>query len=285
MSVASGSAAAGAALCYGFASVLQARGARGVDATDGVDPRLLVRLGRSVPFLVGVGLDVGGFVLQLLALRTLPLFVVQTAVAASLAVTAIGAAVLLREHLGPREWVAVVAVCAGLALLGFSAGAEGVRPRPYGLYVGLGLAVLALLVLALLAGRLPARTQPAWLGTGAGLAFGVVALAARTLPSLDPVRLLTEPATYFIAVGGVLGFLMFTTAVQAGSVTAATAALVVGETLIPAVLGIVVLGDRARPGWAWIAVAGFVLAVIGALALARFGEPESGAARPASTAL
>ncbi|MCW2711457.1 MAG: putative integral rane protein, partial [Marmoricola sp.] len=59
---------------------------------------------------------------------------------------------------------------------------------------------------------------------------------------------------------------------QRGSVTRATAPLVVGETLAPALVGLWFLGDQSRPGWQWAAVAGFVLAVVGALSLSRYGE-------------
>jgi hypothetical protein len=42
-------------------------------------------------------------------------------------------------------------------------------------------------------------------------------------------------------------------------------------------VGVVWLGDRTRDGLAWLAVLGFLVAVAGALALARFGEaPASG---------
>jgi hypothetical protein len=53
--------------------------------------------------------------------------------------------------------------------------------------------------------------------------------------------------------------------------------VVVGETAIPAVVGILVLGDHTRPGFAPVAVLGFLLAVAGALALSRFGEPGAAA--------
>jgi hypothetical protein len=112
------------------------------------------------------------------------------------------------------------------------------------------------------------------LGLCAGLSFGVVALSARTLTRLEPVRLVREPSVYLLIVSGVLGFLLYTTALQRGSVTTATAAMVVGETTAPAVVGLLVLRDNARPGWAPVAVFGFVLAVAGALSLARFGEPQ-----------
>jgi len=52
----------------------------------------------------------------------------------------------------------------------------------------------------------------------------------------------------------------------------ATAAVVLAETLPPAAVGVIFLGDRTRPGMGGIAIAGFVLAVCCAVALARFGE-------------
>jgi drug/metabolite transporter (DMT)-like permease len=272
--VVSASAAAGCAVCYGLASVLQARGARSVGRARGVDPRLLVRLARSAWSRAGVALDCVGFALQLLALRSLPLFVVQTAVSSSLAVTAAAAALILREHLGPREWGAVAAISAGLAMLGISAGEQGARPAPHALYVGLVITVACLVVMAVASRWLPEPGRPAWLGAGAGLAWGVVALSIRSVESLSPSRLLTDVATYLVIIGGILGFLLYATALQGDSVTAATAALVVGETLVPALIGIALLGDRARPGTALIAAVGFLLAVAGALVLSRFGQPE-----------
>jgi hypothetical protein len=51
-----------------------------------------------------------------------------------------------------------------------------------------------------------------------------------------------------------------------------SAPLVVGETIAPALVGLTLLGDRPREGWAWAALLGFVLAVGGAVILARHGE-------------
>ena len=87
--------------------------------------------------------------------------------------------------------------------------------------------------------------------------------------------LLANPAAYALLVGGGAAFLLLTSALQRGSVTTATAGMVIGETIGPAVVGVVWLGDRTREGLAWLAVLGFAVAVAGALALARFGEaPE-----------
>lgn len=57
--------------------------------------------------------------------------------------------------------------------------------------------------------------------------------------------------------------------------TVATAGMVLGETVGPAVVGVAWLGDSTREGLAWLAVTGFAVAVAGSLALARFGEPSA----------
>lgn len=69
--------------------------------------------------------------------------------------------------------------------------------------------------------------------------------------------------------------LFYATALQRGSVTTSTAMMVLGETVFPSLVGVLVLGDRTRPGFVVVALAGFVLAVAAALALARFGEPAT----------
>jgi drug/metabolite transporter (DMT)-like permease len=235
---------------------------------------------------VGVGLDLLGFVAELAALRSLPLFVVQAAIAANLAVTAVVAARVLHSRLVPREWIAVAAVCAGLGMLGLAAGHE--RPAAVSLtfrFVLLG-CVVVIAVTGLLAGRLRGAGGSAVLGLVAGLGFGFVAIGARVLTSLSPLDLLRDPATYVVAGGGLVAFLFFATALQRGSVTTTTAAVVVAETVMPALIGVALLGDTTRHGYLWAAVAGFSLAVAGALALARFGEPAAAAgvavASPAS---
>jgi hypothetical protein len=62
--------------------------------------------------------------------------------------------------------------------------------------------------------------------------------------------------------------------------------LVVGETVAPALVGLLLLGDEPRPGWGWVAAVGFGLAVVGALALSGHGdvsgEETDGAGAPAA---
>jgi drug/metabolite transporter (DMT)-like permease len=268
-----GLAAAGlSAVCYGVASVLQAIGARRTSRAGGVDPRVLVRTLRQGPYLAGLGLDGAGFLAQVWALQTLPIFVVQSALAASLAVTAVVAVPLLGLRLGARQWVAVLGVCCGLVLLGLSAGAENPEVPPLGFQLALLGAVVVLAVVGAAANRLPRGARAVSLGLVSGLAFGVVALAARSLGDFDVGRLARQPATYAIVAGGVVAFLYYTIGLQKAAVTTVTAGLVIGETVLPSVVGVLVFDDGTRPGFLPVALAGFVLAISCSLALARFGE-------------
>ncbi|MFI5793414.1 hypothetical protein [Streptomyces sp. NPDC051677] len=271
--------ALGAAVCFGTATVLQAMAARAAaDGSDGRggggggDAALLLRAVRQWRYLAGLALDGLGFLFQIAALRSVPIYAVGAALASSLAVTAVVAARLLRVRLSRMEWLAVGVVCAGLGMLGLASGTEGEESGPDALpWVMLGAAV-GVLLLGLVGGRLTGRGRALVLGLGAGCGFGVVEVAVRLVDSLAPSDLLTNPATYALLVGGGAAFLLLTTALQRGSVTTATAGIVIGETIGPALVGVVWLGDRTREGLGWLAVLGFAVAVAGALALARFGE-------------
>ncbi|MFH8984461.1 hypothetical protein [Streptomyces varsoviensis] len=275
--------ALGSAVCFGTASVLQAVAARATapGTGSGVDARLLLRALRQWRYVAGLGLDGLGFLLELVALRSLPIYAVGAALAASLAVTAVVAARALRVRLSGVEWGAVAVVCGGLAMLGLASGAEGDRTGSTALRVGVLCVAVAVPVAGALAGRLPGRARAAALGLGSGIGFGVVEVAVRLIDGLTPAALLANPASYALLVGGGAAFLLLTSALQRGSVTAATAGMVIGETVGPALAGVAWLGDRTRAGLTPLAIAGFLLAILGALALARFGEaPTEPAAAP-----
>lgn len=277
-----GLAAAGlSAVLYGIGSVLQAGAARSEPSVAGVDPGLLLRLLRRTPFLAGLLLDAGGFAAQFVALRAAPVFLVQAALAASLAVTAVAAVPLLGVRLRGREWAAIAAVTAGLAMLGVSAGPEGAGEVGTGFRWGLVASVAVLAVVGFAAGRLRDPIRSATLGLVAGLAFGALALAARALTDLSPAALLRDPAAYALLAAAAVAFVFYANGLHRGAVTVVTAALVIGETLLPAGIGIAVFGDHTRPGLAPLAAAGFGVALLGAFGLTRFGEaPEGHLARP-----
>lgn len=266
------SLAVAAALCRGSAAVLQSVGAARVTQFPGVDPRLLLVLLRSRYYLAGLALDGASFILSVIALRSTALFVVQAIGAASLAVVAVLGATLLRERLPRIEEAAVVAVVLGVALLAISA-----RANP-SLSVG-AVAEWAVLAAAVVIGILAfvflRRTPGPFLaGLLAGFAFGDAAVASRILDvSERSLRLLlTNPLTYAVVLGSVLGTLLYATALQHGSVTLASGITTVGQTLAPGAVGWLFLGDTFQRGLGPVAVVGFLLTCAGALGLARHGK-------------
>jgi drug/metabolite transporter (DMT)-like permease len=271
-----------AALLYGIATVMQAVAVREASNRElgvgsGVDPGLLVRMLSQWRFVASICLDALGFIAQLVALQRLPLFAVQAMVAANLAVTAVLASILIGVVLSWREWLAVSGVVAGVGLLGSSAGAEGATQAGAMFKLALIVAIAGLALLGLVAARLrdPARTL--LLGTVAGLGYGVLGIAARVLNGFAPLTLLRDPAAYAVVAAGIVSFVFYATALEGGSVTVATAAIVLAETLPPAVVGVIFLGDKTRPGLQPAAAVGFLLAVASAVMLARFGEADRAA--------
>ncbi|MEV0531593.1 hypothetical protein [Kitasatospora sp. NPDC050463] len=264
-----------ATVCFGFGSVFQARGARTAPRADRVRVGLLTALVRSWQFLLGTALDIGGFALSIVALRSLPLFLVQAVTNAGLAVTALAAVWLLGARLRRGDVAGIVAVVVGLTLLALGSGHEGREYAPAAFHWALLATTVVMLVLTLLLARRDGNAAAAGLGLLAGIGFGVTSLAVRVLDVDGVVGVLTDPAGYGLALGGLGGYLAYALALQRGTVTAATAAGTVAETFGPALVGVLALGDAARPGYAWCALVGFVVAVGGTFVLSRFGEVEA----------
>jgi hypothetical protein len=92
------------------------------------------------------------------------------------------------------------------------------------------------------------------------------------------VEVLTAPVAYVLVLAGGTAYLVYSAAMQRGSVTTATAAMVITQTVVPAVAGLF-LGDSVRAGLVPVAVVGFALALAGALGLGRFEQLEPVPAR------
>jgi drug/metabolite transporter (DMT)-like permease len=267
-----------AAVAYGAATVLQAVGARSTGRAAGPDARLMLRLLHSVPYVVGLALDLVGFALSLAALRSQPLFIVQAVVASSLAVTAILAVLTLNARLSLLEWFALALVTAGLTFLALSARDQpGARVSFAGrLALFVGVVVVGSAAASIARGRMR-RADDAWaLGCMAGLMYGAGGVGARVLANPHSLRgLLADPALWAMAFAGILGLLLFAMALQRGRVTVATSTTVVTQTLAPAALGITLLHDRPAHGRTTLAAIGFAVTVLGSVLLARYGEAPS----------
>ena len=156
---------------------------------------LLLRAARQWRYLAGIGLDGLGFLLQVAALRLVPIYVVAAALAASIAVTGVVSAWVLSTRLSSAEWTAVGVVCVSLAVLACAAGPGHFRRAPAGLGWALLGVVAAIFIAGAAAGRLSDRPRALALGLGAGSGFGVVEIGVRLIDVIDPTkaRLLHQP--------------------------------------------------------------------------------------------
>jgi len=243
-------AAVAAAVGYGTASVMQASGASGGASVTG--------LLRSPAYLAGLLCDLVAWLLSLVALRHLPLFVVQSVLAGSLAVTAVLGAVVLRQRLRRRDAVMISLLVAALVVLASAGGRQAATPAPAGVAIGLvaGAGLLAVLIPA------ARRSGPAGWALLAGLAFSGAALAARAVHG----TLITQPLTYAVVVFGGLGASAYAQALERGAVTAVTGVLWAVEIVVPTAVGLGVLGDTVRTGW-WPATVLALLVVLAATAV------------------
>jgi drug/metabolite transporter (DMT)-like permease len=267
-------AALGAAVLFGIAAILQAVGSRRVPTESELDPRRFVKfvlaLLRQPPFVAALALNLCGFGLHFVALRLLPLYLAQAGIAASLVVTALLATRLMSDQLSPLEWSAVVAVCVGLGLLAASAGHAGDSARHHNLTVGIIVGLVVIAVLGAVASRSQHGVSTALLGFLAGLGFAGVAISARLLEDSSIGDLLRGPTTYTLPISGGLAFIIYSLALQRGSVTLATTPMIALQTITPAAVGVFVLDDAVRSGWSTAAIGGFTLSAIGSLILVRF---------------
>lgn len=265
-----------AAVVFGCSSILQAFGSRQVSSSCGFHARTVGRLLRQPAFVAAVLLNLLGFVLHLVAVRALPLFLAQSGIAASLAITALLAVHLFHDQLSSIEWGAVAAVCLGLSLLTAAAGETGEDRATGPTSVVLFGVAAAMVAGGLVSARADGPVAAAALSLLAGLGFANTALAARLLPELSVSSLAMSPVAYTLPLSGALAFLLYSLALQRSSVTVATAPMIVLQTALPAVVGVLLLGDVVRSGWAIAALVGSVLTAAGALALVRFeGMRES----------
>ncbi len=275
---------------YGVSSVLQAYGARRsaaaaeergesghVTATGGPTLRSTIAAALTAAFIVGIVLDIVGFAGSAVSARLIPLFLSQTIISANLVVTAVLGIFVLGIRLHGRDWIAIGVVIVSLLVLGLASGeAGGGSSDPFVHWTVLTGSVVILFLGIGLIRWLGSRAAIA-AGLIAGVLFGALAIGVRVLEGVDPLEIgtvLHDPAAWAILIAGVGGFYLHTVALQLGSVNGATAALVVGETVVPGIVGVLLLGDTSHPGLGWMVAVGFVCAILGAVAVAVFGAAE-----------
>lgn len=238
-------AAVGASTLYSLGIALQAMDAKESPHGEHLRLALVWRLVRRSRWLLGTGLSVLGWPLQLVALLLAPLVVVQPALAAGLLVLLFFAQRMLGEHAGRYEHLAMLAIVIGVIGAGLAAPprvtGHSSEELPITLVLG-GLALAAVLPYVM---RLFAHPPASLTMIGAGLAGGWSGVATK-LASDDLARGHIGLAVAWglsTAVASAVGILSEMSALQERPAIQVAPVVFVTQTVIPIVVAPLLFGE------------------------------------------
>jgi drug/metabolite transporter (DMT)-like permease len=280
----------GSAVVYGTSIVVQHRVAQ-QHAGEGGEASAsgMLRMLRHPAWLLAIAGDFIGFILQIVALSTGPVVVVQPLVVLMLPVSLLVSALLGWHRPRAGDYLGVAAVIGGLAvflaLIGHPKTDHVPGPRMLGLAIGIVFVAGVVLCVAV-AGR-NRVVRGAVYGAVAGAYFGMLAVmvdAASTQAGKAGIHgMLTAPKGIVplagIALLGVGGIALTQMSFQIGALAATLPANLAADPLTAVLMGIVLLREHIPHGpWHIVAYLLSVLAVIaGAIRLA---DPEAGPIDP-----
>jgi hypothetical protein len=279
-----------AAVLYGTGAALQQRQAAAAPSQSAGRPRLLLLLVRRPWWLLGIGVELGGFVTHAVALRTGPLTIVQMLVASSLLFSVVTVRLWSGRRLRWTAWAAVLAVMVGIAsFVALAQPARGVTGVSG--HAGLAAACLAVCAVPLAAAGLAAAgsRRAVLLAVAAGLAdagIAVVTMAFSHVVSGGLTGMAGSWATYALMLGGPCSLLLTQTAYQAGRPMITLPVMAVVTPVGSLAAGNLLLGESARLGVLSGAVAALAVLVTlaGLVLLARLATQQAApAGRQASS--
>jgi drug/metabolite transporter (DMT)-like permease len=238
-----------AAFCFAIASVTQHRAAARVEVARTLHPGLLLELSRQRIWVVSIGADIIGVVLQAVALGLAAVVVIQPTLTSGLLLAVPLSAWLDHRRPSRSDMVGAVLCTAGLAAFLLSAhaqpGKDVLGARQFWPYAGACLIVTVVCVVVAARVGTPVRRSIV-LAVSCGFLYGatgpllrVVATGVHDLPTL-----LTSWPPYVLAVIGVAGYLLNQNAFQSGELPAPLATLTILDPVIGAAAGLIFLQER-----------------------------------------
>lgn len=191
--------------------------------------------------------------------------------------TLILASIVLGGPLKTREWTAIAAMTAGVALLLYMLEPRGGDPYSANLTVWIIAATLTVAMIAglvLLGRRRDGAAKSMLYGVATGTTSGLIAVLASAVLSAAAAGgisgVFTTWWTYLLILTFPVGFLLLQNARQAGRLVASQPGITLANPLVAAVWGIGIFGEHVRTG-AWLVgvAAGIALIAAGVVLLSR----------------
>jgi FtsH-binding integral membrane protein len=239
-------AAMGASVLYSLGITLQAMDARQAPYEEHLRVALVVGLVRRARWLLGTGLSMLGWPLQVLALLLAPLVVVQPALAVGLLVLLFFGERMLGEHAGRYEHMAMLAIVLGV--LGTAVFAPPRHASPTGQQLTITLVLLGLSVVCLLPYLLRAFGHSIAEVTMvcAGLAGGWSGVATKLASDDLAQHHLVVAALWGLstAAAGGVGVLSEMSALQSRPAIQVAPVVFVTQTIVPVAVAPLLFGER-----------------------------------------
>jgi drug/metabolite transporter (DMT)-like permease len=280
----------GSAVVYGTSIVVQHRMAQHhSDDSARASAAGLLRLIRSPLWLLSMVGDFLGFLLQIAALSTGPVVVIQPLVVLMLPVALIVSALLGWHRPRTGDYLGVLAVLGGLAVFLSLIGNPGAVhvPRPHGLAMTTAIVALVGVAACVLATGRNQIVRGAVYGGVAGVYFGGLAVmvdaAADTASRAGLHALIATPRGLVPLIGGLLlgvgGMALTQMSFQVGSLAATLPANLAADPLTAVVLGVAVLHEHIPLSPVHIVAYVLCLASVVAGAI-RLADPKAGPIDP-----
>jgi hypothetical protein len=272
-----------AAGVLGLSAAIDQRSTKKVKTREPLSPRLLLDLVRQPEWLVAIGANVVGFILQVVALAYGSLALVQPLLVTDL-LFAVLIAWYLRQRAGEPQpdmkpmWAGVVITTIGLAgFLAIGQPTPGHTHANLDILAPLAIGYVVVVGACLVVANKNVDLRPLALATGCGVSYGVAAFVIKLLTSEfgNPAGVFTNWPIYVFAVVGPAGFILNQNALQQGALLAPVQAIIsVADPVISIALGIAWLDVRLRSSPAAIAgeVISFLLLTVGIVLTSRMHE-------------
>lgn len=256
------------AICYGAATVLEQIGVKNKKSIESINPLRLLSTIKQWTYSIGLALDLIGWIFFLFAVRSLPLFLVQSFIALSIVVSALLDRYWLKHTISYGEKIAIVLVVIGVVLLSIAA-----KPGPATETSSLFKLVLIIspLVIAVIAALL-VKLRKTWLNTTsiaalAGLSFGATTIITRVIIFTQIDKQLTEFLLVIsLLINGALALILLSIALQREKVNRVNSIVLGSEVIVPSIVGLVFLGDGVRNGLWILLYVGLIMVFAGTIA-------------------
>jgi drug/metabolite transporter (DMT)-like permease len=263
-------------ICYGFASILQQVGVKKNKHISSINPKFLLSLIKHNKYLFGLFLDLIGWLLFLSALRSLPLFLVQSFMALAIIVSAVLDHYWLKHKIIKSEKISIALVLIGIIILGLVAkpGSAPSTTEVLRWFIIAGpilVAILATIFIKIKSKQLSNTLIPILVG----VSFGGTSIATRIIVFNQIDKQISQ--TLLVAsliIYGLIGLILLSIALQRERINRVNSLVLSSEVIFPSLLGIIFLGDGIKNKLGPLVAIGLVLVVIGTLVTSSIAKTE-----------